>query len=75
MQNKKNWSENMIECPHCGYKGEFVLLRTWRYRWWDVFYYQCPKCSGKFRYQEDPQNKHKSYVIKVGKSAHKSREK
>jgi len=41
----------MIKCPYCGYEGEFQLLKTWKYSWWDVYLYQCPKCNGKFRYQ------------------------
>ena len=44
----------MTKCPYCGYEGEFKLLKTWRYRWWDVYFYECPKCNGRFRYQVDP---------------------
>jgi len=56
----------MLSCPYCGYRGEFIQLKTWKYKRWDVFYYKCPKCSKKFRYQVDPEGKHKSYIIKVG---------
>jgi uncharacterized Zn finger protein len=58
----------VIECPYCGYKGDFKLLKTWKYKWWNVYFYECPHCLGKFRWQIDPEGKKKSYIIKVGKS-------
>jgi len=63
------WVVAVVKCPYCGYEGEHKLLKTWKYSWWDVYFYQCPKCSGKFRYQVDPQGRYKSYVIRVGKAA------
>ena len=57
----------MVECPYCGYKGDFKLLKTWKYKWWDVYFYECPHCLGKFRWQIDPEGKKKSYIIKVRK--------
>ena len=56
----------MVKCPYCGYEGEHVLLKTWRYSWWGVYLYQCPKCGGKFRYQVDPEDKRKNYIIRIG---------
>lgn len=56
----------MVRCPFCGYEGEYRLLKTWKYRWWDVYLYQCPKCGRKFRYQVDPTGKRKSFTIKLG---------
>jgi uncharacterized Zn finger protein len=55
-----------IRCPYCGFEGEFKLLKTWKYSWWDVHFYECPKCGGRFRYQVDPTGKYKSYIIRVG---------
>lgn len=55
----------MVKCPYCEYEGEFKLLKTWKYKWWDVYYYQCPRCGRKFRYQIDPEGKKKSYIIKT----------
>jgi hypothetical protein len=26
----------MIKCPYCGFEGELKLLKTWRYRLWNV---------------------------------------
>jgi len=57
----------MVKCPYCGYEGEFSLLKSWKYSWWNVYFYQCPKCGGKFRYQEDPKGIRKSFVMKIGK--------
>jgi len=56
----------MVKCPYCDYEDEHTLLKIWRYRWWIVYYYQCPKCGGKFRYQIDPEGKRKSYVMRIG---------
>jgi len=57
---------DMVKCPYCGYEGEFKLLKTWRYRWWNVYLYECSNCHGRFRYQVDPAGKYKSYVMRVG---------
>jgi len=59
----------MVKCPYCSYEGDFKLLKKWKYRWWVVFYYKCPRCNGKFRYQVDPSGKYKSYIMRVGKVA------
>ena len=56
----------MVKCPYCGYEGEFKLIKTWKYSWWGVFLYECPKCGGRFRYYVDPTGKHKSYVVMLG---------
>jgi hypothetical protein len=32
---------------------------------WDSYYYECPGCSGRFRWQVDPTSKHRSYVMRV----------
>jgi len=57
----------VVRCPYCDFEGEFKLIKTWRYRWWDVYFYECSRCSGKFRYQADPSGKRKSYVMRVGR--------
>ena len=58
--------KRLPKCPYCSFEGEFKLLKTWRYRWWDVYFYECPKCGGRFRWQVDPEGRRKSYVLKVG---------
>ena len=54
-----------VKCPYCGCEGEFKLLKMWRYRWWNVYFYECPNCGGKFRYQAGSKEKHRSYIIKL----------
>lgn len=56
----------MAKCPWCGYEGEHVLIGTWKYSFWNVFYYRCSQCGSSFRYQVDPSGKRRSYVMRVG---------
>jgi len=56
----------MIKCPYCGFENEFKLIKTWKYSWWDVYFYECSRCGNKFRYQVDPEGKKKSFMIKIG---------
>lgn len=51
----------MVKCPYCDFEGEHRLLKTWRYRMWDVYFYECPNCRGRFRYQADPTSRYKGY--------------
>jgi DNA-directed RNA polymerase subunit RPC12/RpoP len=55
-----------VRCPYCSFEGEFKLLKTWRYSWWNVYLYECPKCGGRFRWQADPTGVKKRCVIRVG---------
>jgi len=57
----------VVKCPYCGYEGDHKLIKTWKYRFWDVYFYQCPKCDGKFRYQVDSGGRKKSFVMRVGR--------
>lgn len=59
--------ELLQKCPHCNYKGGSKLLKTWKYSLWNVYYYECPKCGGRFRYYVDPKGERKSYIIPVVK--------
>jgi uncharacterized Zn finger protein len=61
----------VVKCPYCGYEGEFKLIKTWRYKWWDAYFYECLNCCRRFRYQVNPAGKYKSYVMKVGVGASK----
>ena len=63
---------NVVKCPYCGYEGEFKLLKTWKYRWWNVYLYECPRCGGRFRYQVDPEGKRRSFIIKTSFRVKKS---
>jgi len=57
---------NVVKCPYCGFEGEFKLIKTWRYKWWDVYFYECLNCYGRFRYQVDPAGKYMSCVMRLG---------
>ena len=61
----------MVRCPYCGYEGEFKLLETWRYRWWDVYFYECLKCNGIFRWQVDSSGRYRSHIIRVSAGGRK----
>jgi DNA-directed RNA polymerase subunit M/transcription elongation factor TFIIS len=41
---------DVVKCPYCGYEGEFKVLKTWKFRFYDVKRLQCPKCGGRFNY-------------------------
>ncbi len=58
----------MPRCPYCGYEGEFELLRTWKFKYYTVYYYECPKCRGLFRYYTgvSPRGKRSEFIIRVG---------
>jgi transposase-like protein len=57
---------DMVKCPYCGYEGEFKVLKTWRFRFYDVKRLQCPKCGGKFNYYYgvSSQGKTSGFVIR-----------
>ena len=40
----------MVRCPYCGYEGELKLLKTWKFRFYDVKRLQCSKRSSVFNY-------------------------
>jgi len=59
----------VVKCPYCGHGGEFKLLKTWRYSWWDVYFYECPYCHGRFGSYVDPMGKRKSFTVKFAPRA------
>lgn len=46
--------EAMVKCPYCGYEAEtsgFKLLKgPWRFRFYEVKMFECPKCLKVFNY-------------------------
>jgi transposase-like protein len=40
----------MIKCPYCNYEGEFKLIKNWRFRFYDVKMFECPKCHSVFNH-------------------------
>jgi hypothetical protein len=53
----------VVNCPCCGFEGEFKLLKIWRYRWWNVRFSECPRCNAHFASYVDPEGKRGSFVI------------
>ena len=63
-----------IKCPHCGFEGRFKVLKTWRFRFYDVKMLLCPKCMGMFNhyYGISSRGKVSEFVIKVSPRVRKS---
>jgi len=38
----------LVKCPYCGYEAKFRLLKSWRFRFYDVKMLECPNCGGRF---------------------------
>jgi len=55
---------NNVKCPYCGFEGELKLLKTWRYRAWNVYYYECSRCVRRFGFYLDPSGRCKSFTVK-----------
>jgi len=56
--------KEVTKCPYCGFEGELWLIKTWKYKWWIVHFYECPKCGGRSGFYLDLAGKYKSFVIK-----------
>jgi len=54
---------NNVKCPYCGFKGEFKLLRMWKYSWWDVCFYERLRCGVHFTSYVDPEGMRRGFVI------------
>jgi uncharacterized Zn finger protein len=57
----------LVKCPYCGYEGEFRVLKTWRFRFYNVSMMECPRCHGVFNYYRgvSPKGKGSEFVIRV----------
>lgn len=61
----------MPQCPYCGFKGsdkDFKLLREpWRFRFYTVKRFECPRCRGVFQHYvgESPLGKTSEFVIRM----------
>ena len=55
------------KCPYCGFGGEHRLLKTWKFRFYDVRKLKCPKCHGIFNryYGVSPGGRVSEFVIRV----------
>ena len=56
-----------IKCPYCGFEGEFKVLKTWKFRFYDVERLECPNCKGIFNhyYGASPRGKKSEFIIRV----------
>jgi transposase-like protein len=65
----------MVKCPYCDSEGGFEFLKEWRYRFYRVVAYRCPKCNGKFNYYRgvSPKGRQIEYTIRVKPRARRSR--
>lgn len=55
----------MVSCPYCGFEGRLRLIKTWRYRFYDVRMISCPNCRGVFNYYSgvSPTGKKSEFVV------------
>ena len=60
----KNEVAGVGKCPYCGFENEFKSLKMWKFKWWDVHLYKCPKCDKSFRYHVDPERK--NFIMRLG---------
>ena len=63
----------VFKCPYCGYEGEFRLLRTWKFRFYDVKMLKCLGCERVFNhyYGISPAGKKSEFVIRIRPRAKK----
>jgi Zn-finger nucleic acid-binding protein len=57
----------LVKCPYCGYGGEFKLIKTWRFRFYEVERLECPRCQGVFNHYQgtSPRGKKSEFVIRI----------
>ena len=57
----------MVKCSYCSYEGELKLLKTWKFRFYEVKRLECHKYHGVFsHYQEtSPRGKKSEFVIRI----------
>jgi len=61
----------MLKCPYCGYVDDLAgfnkLRDPWKFRFYEVYRLECPKCHGVFNYYTgvSPKGKRSEFVIRV----------
>ena len=40
----------MPRCPYCGNSEGLVAVKSWKFRFYDVTMYKCPRCGGTFNH-------------------------
>ena len=46
-----------VKCPLCGHVFEGKPFKRWKFRFYNVGRYECPKCKGKFNVYDSPKSK------------------
>ena len=61
----------MPKCPYCGFEGEFKVLKTWRFRFYEVKRLECPRCRRVFNHYQrvSPRGKKTELVVRVKSGA------
>jgi len=57
----------VVKCPYCGYEGEFRVLKTWKFRFYDVKMLECYRCEGRFNHYlgVSPRGRRSEFLIKI----------
>jgi len=57
----------MVRCPLCNKDFQAEPLKTWRFRFYQVKRFQCPKCGGIFNLYSgvSPKGKRSEFTIRV----------
>ena len=57
----------MVKCPYCGFEGGFEVLRSWKFRFYEVRRLVCPRCGGSFNHYAgvSPRGKRSEFTIRV----------
>jgi transposase len=40
----------VVRCPYCGFGSKFELIKTWKFRFYDVRMLECPRCGERFNH-------------------------
>jgi hypothetical protein len=59
---QKHGSIDDVRCPYCGYEGEFGLIKNWRYRWWNAYFYECSQYNTCFACYVVPDVERKGFI-------------
>ena len=57
----------VVRRPYCGFEGGFNVLNRWRFRFYDVEMFICPRCGGKFNHYSgmSPRDRRSEYVVRI----------
>jgi Zn-finger nucleic acid-binding protein len=61
----------VVKCPFCNFEGGFDVLKTWKFRSYDVEMSKCPKCNGIFNYYKGATTR---FVIRIKPRARGAKE-